>query len=45
LWWAECTPTGVKNSEFMETETVIVSIVALALFAYLFIAMVYPEKF
>jgi len=26
-------------------ETVIVSIVALALFVYLFIAMVYPEKF
>jgi len=26
-------------------ETVIVTIVALALFVYLFIAMVYPEKF
>jgi len=26
-------------------ETIIVTIVALALFVYLFIAMVYPEKF
>jgi len=26
-------------------ETLIVGIIALALFAYLFIAMVYPEKF
>jgi len=26
-------------------ETIIVGIIALALFAYLFIAMVYPEKF
>jgi K+-transporting ATPase KdpF subunit len=43
LWWANCTPTGVKNSDFMET--IIVTIVALALFVYLFIAMVYPEKF
>ncbi|HWY32173.1 MAG TPA: potassium-transporting ATPase subunit F [Candidatus Acidoferrum sp.] len=33
----------MKNSDFMET--VIVTIVALALFVYLFIAMVYPEKF
>jgi len=26
-------------------ETIIVTIIALALFVYLFIAMVYPEKF
>jgi len=26
-------------------ETIIVGVIALALFAYLFIAMVYPEKF
>jgi len=37
------TPFGAKNSNFMET--IIVSFVALALFVYLFIAMVYPEKF
>jgi len=29
----------------MDTENIIVGLVALALFAYLFIAMVYPEKF
>jgi K+-transporting ATPase KdpF subunit len=43
LWWANFTPAGVENFDFMET--IIVSIVALALFVYLFIAMVYPEKF
>jgi K+-transporting ATPase KdpF subunit len=26
-------------------ETIIVGLIALALFAYLFVAMVYPEKF
>ncbi|HXI69790.1 MAG TPA: K(+)-transporting ATPase subunit F [Verrucomicrobiae bacterium] len=26
-------------------ETIIVGLIALALFAYLFIAMIYPEKF
>jgi K+-transporting ATPase KdpF subunit len=29
----------------METETIIVGLISLALFVYLFIAMVYPEKF
>ena len=29
----------------METENIIVGLIALALFAYLFVAMVYPEKF
>jgi K+-transporting ATPase KdpF subunit len=57
LWRAKFTPTGVKNfddpnhpefhpdfcPEFMET--IIVGLIALALFVYLFIAMVYPEKF
>jgi K+-transporting ATPase KdpF subunit len=41
---ANSTRIGAKNSEhFMET--LIVGLIALALFAYLFIAMVYPEKF
>jgi K+-transporting ATPase KdpF subunit len=29
----------------MENENIIVGIIALALFAYLFVAMIYPEKF
>lgn len=50
LWRAKLTPIGAENfdhpdfyPEFMET--IIVSLIALALFVYLFIAMVYPEKF
>jgi K+-transporting ATPase KdpF subunit len=29
----------------MDYENIIVGLIALALFAYLFVAMVYPEKF
>jgi K+-transporting ATPase KdpF subunit len=29
----------------METENLIVGLIAVALFGYLFVAMVYPEKF
>jgi K+-transporting ATPase KdpF subunit len=29
----------------MDPENIIVGLIALALFAYLFVAMVYPEKF
>ena len=36
-------PVGVKNSKAMET--LIVSLVALCLFVYLFVAMIKPEKF
>jgi K+-transporting ATPase KdpF subunit len=43
---ANSTPSGAANSNLLNfMETIIVSIIALALFAYLFIAMVYPEKF
>jgi K+-transporting ATPase KdpF subunit len=35
---------GVADSEVI-METIIVSLIALALFVYLFIAMVHPEKF
>jgi K+-transporting ATPase KdpF subunit len=36
-------PLVLKTLTIMET--IIVGLIALALFAYLFIAMVYPEKF
>jgi len=41
-------PAGAKNcNNFMENlvENLVVGLIALALFAYLFIAMVRPEKF
>jgi K+-transporting ATPase KdpF subunit len=39
------TRIGAKNSETIFMENIIVGLIALALFAYLFVAMVYPEKF
>jgi K+-transporting ATPase KdpF subunit len=44
LWSLNCTPIGAKNFKAI-METIIVGLIALALFAYLFIAMVHPEKF
>jgi K+-transporting ATPase KdpF subunit len=39
-------PTGAANSDpFYFMENIIVGLIALALFVYLVIAMVYPEKF
>ena len=39
-------PVGAKNSKHpIPMENVIVGIIALALFAYLFLAMVRPERF
>ncbi len=37
-------PAGVKNFKLI-MENLVVGLIALALFAYLFIAMVRPEKF
>jgi K+-transporting ATPase KdpF subunit len=40
------TPVGAANSNHsLFMENIIVGVIALALFAYLFVAMVYPEKF
>jgi K+-transporting ATPase KdpF subunit len=40
-------PGGVRSSDYKLNfmETIIVSIISLALFVYLLIAMLYPEKF
>jgi K+-transporting ATPase KdpF subunit len=42
---ADVTPVGAENSEGPIMENLIIGLIALGLFAYLFYAMVRPEKF
>ncbi len=44
LWAPNCTRSGARTSKVI-METIVVGSISLALFVYLFIAMVYPEKF
>jgi K+-transporting ATPase KdpF subunit len=41
----DSTPAGAKNSDGPIMENLIIGLIALGLFAYLFYAMVRPEKF